>query len=336
MLRTYGALVFERAFRIYRRSRQLLQGRAVVAGVQRGLNRSRARRARLHVLRCSAMRPTRWMRAYLVAAGIFAVLAGTLLAFGAGHTDTRFAWTISSELTTAFLNGMYWAAAVLLLVSARERRWASARFGAYAALLFMTLLLVVMLVHFDLLHTDDHRFLVSWGAWGFLTSYAVLPSLGVAAIATQLRGSDAPSPVSAPIPTAVRALLGFQAAAAVASGAALLLFATRADALWPWALTPIGARAIGSWVLALGVVSALAARDADWGRVRSVAASYAALALLQTSALARFGDEVGWSRPAAWVYVAVLASLAGVALAGAAHWGGRRQRAAGRSAAQSV
>jgi hypothetical protein len=282
------------------------------------------------------MRPTRWMRAYLVAAGVFAVLAGTLLALGAGHTGTRFAWTINSELTTAFLNGMYWAAAVLLLVSARERRWESARFGAYAAALFMTLLLVVMLVHFDLLHTDDHRFLVSWGAWGFLASYAVIPALGVAAIASQLRGSDAPSPGSAPIPTAVRALFAFQAAAAVASGAALLLFATRADALWPWALTPIGARAIGGWVFALGVVSALAARDADWRRVRSVAAAYAALALLQASALARFGEEVGWSRPAAWVYVAVLGSLAGVAVAGAARWLGRRQRAGGRSAARSV
>lgn len=199
------------------------------------------------------------MRAYLVAAGVFAVLAGTLLALGAGHTETRFAWTIRSELTTAFLNGMYWAAAVLLLVSARERRWASARFGAYAAALFMTLLLVVMLVHFDLLHTDDRRFLVSWGAWGFLTSYAVLPALGVAAITHQLRR-----------------------------------------------------------------------------RVRSVAAAYAAIALLQASALVRFGDEVGWSRPAAWVYVAVLASLAGVAVAGAARWRGRRQRASGRSAAHSV
>lgn len=276
------------------------------------------------------------MRAYLVAAAAFAVLAGTLLALGAGHTETSFAWTINSELTTAFLSGMYWFAAVFLLVSARERRWASARFGAYAAALFMTLLLVVMLVHFDLLHTDDRRFLVSWGAWGFLTAYAVLPALGVAAIALQLRGSDVPSPRSAPIHTAVRALFALQAAAAVASGAALLLFAMRADALWPWALTPIGARAIGCWVFAFGVVSALAARDADWRGVRSVAAAYAALALLQASVLARFGDEVGWSRPAAWVYVAVLASLAGVAVAGAARWRGRRQGAGRRSAAHSV
>jgi hypothetical protein len=69
------------------------------------------------------MRPTRWMRAFLVAAGVFALGAGTLLALGADRTDTRFAWTITSNLTTAFLNGMYWGATILLLLSARERLW---------------------------------------------------------------------------------------------------------------------------------------------------------------------------------------------------------------------
>ena len=153
------------------------------------------------------MRSTRWMRAFLVAAAGFALFAGTLLALGADRTDTKFAWTIASELTTGFLNGMYWTSTLLLLLSARETLWSCARLGAYAAVVFMSLLLLVMLVHFDLLHTGDSRFLVSGGAWGFLASYGVLPAVGIAAIAHQWRQPGEDPPRAAPTPVWLRSLL---------------------------------------------------------------------------------------------------------------------------------
>ncbi|MFN2471023.1 MAG: hypothetical protein ABR583_08545 [Gaiellaceae bacterium] len=264
------------------------------------------------------MRSTAWMRGFLLAAGVFALLAGSLLALGADRTERRFAWTIASELTAAFLNGMYWTATALLLLSARERLWRAARAGAVAAILFMSLLFVVMLVHFELLHTDDHRVLVSAGAWGFLASYAVLPAAGILALARQLRAGDDGGPRRDPVPPWLRALLVVQAGAALAVGAALLLAGTGAQALWPWPLTPIGARAIGSWVVGLGVLSAIAARDADRRRISPVASAYLVLAALQAIALARFGEEVQWDRPAAWFYAAGLASFLAVGLAGLA------------------
>ena len=261
------------------------------------------------------MRPTRWMRAFLVAAGAFALFAGSLLALGADQTDVRFAWTIASDLTVGFLNGMYWSSALLLLLSAREQFWSSARFGAYSAVLFMTLLLVVMLVHFDVLHTDDSRFLVSSGAWGFLASYAILPAAGLVATLDQLRQAGSDPPRTEPLPAWLRSLLAVQSVAMLLAGAGLLLVATRAEALWPWPLTPIGARAIGAWVLSLGAVSLLAARDADWRRIRVVPPTYGLIAVLQVVVLLRFGGDVEWETAAAWCYLAALGSLLAVGLA---------------------
>ena len=280
------------------------------------------------------MPPTAWTRAYLVAAGAFAVLAGTLLALGADRTDTRFAWTIASDLTAAFLNGMYWAAAVFLLVCTRERSWASIQTAVVASALFMALLFVVMLLHFDQLHTDDSRFLVSWGAWGFLVSYVVLPAVALGVLANELRRPHEKRAGMQPMAPALRLLLAAQGTLAGVAGVSLLVLGTDAQSLWPWPLTPIGARAIASWVLAFGVISALAARDAGWRRLRPVVASYLALAALQALALARFGGEIGWSRPAAWIYLAALASFAAVALAGVNRWlsGRRGERAAAGSA----
>jgi hypothetical protein len=266
------------------------------------------------------------MRVFLVAAGLFALLAGTLLALGADRTDERFAWTISSDLTVGFLNGMYWSATLLLVLAARAGTWTAARYGAYAAVLFMSLLLVVMLVHFDVLHTGDSRFLVSAGAWGFLFSYAVLPAAGLAAIVDQLRRGGEPPAGTEPIPGWLRAVFAAQAAVAGVVGIALLVAGADADGLWPWPLTPIGARAIGAWVISIAAISALAARDGDWRRIEIVPPVYAVIAVLQASVLVRFGGDVDWGL-ADWLYLAALASFVAVALAAVPRWLDRRAAA---------
>jgi hypothetical protein len=283
------------------------------------------------------MAPTRFMRAFLVASGVFALLAGTLLALGAERTDERFAWTIASDLTTGFLNGMYWSATLLLLLAARESSWAAARYGAYSAVVFTSLLFVVMLAHFDQLHTDDSRFLVSAGAWGFLASYAVLPAVGIAALVVQARSGHERSPQVDPIRSWLRLVLAIQAGAAAVVGSALLVGGADAGGLWPWPLTPIGARAIGAWLVALAVISGLAARGADWRNLATVPPTYALQFVLQTSVLVRFGGGVDWNDPAAWLYLAALGTFLAVALAAVPRWLDRgRERESERQFAERI
>lgn len=58
------------------------------------------------------------------------------------------------------------------------------------------------------------------------------------------------------VPPVLRATLAVQAAALVVAGALLYIGsdALRAD-LWPWALTPLTAKAVGTWLIGIGVIA---------------------------------------------------------------------------------
>jgi hypothetical protein len=259
------------------------------------------------------------MRVFLAASAAFALLAGSLLALGADRTDERFAWTISSDLTVGYLNGMYWASTILLVLAARTSTWAAARYGAYGAVLFMSLLFLVMLIHFDVLHTDDPKFLGSAGAWSFLAAYSVLPLLGVVAIAGQVRHGGAVPPGTDPIAAWLQVVFAAQAVVLAGAGLALLVGGADADGIWPWPLTPIASRAIGAWLISLAAISGLAARDADWRRIEIVPPCYSVIAVLQAIVLVRFSDQVDWGL-SAWAYLAMLATFFAVAVVAIRHW----------------
>ena len=90
-----------------------------------------------------------------------------------------------------------------------------------------------------------------------------------------------------------------------------MLFAEPAWAArwWPWALTPLTARAMASWLLGLGVVPATAFLENDWVRIRAATAAYAVLGVLELVALARYGDHLSWARPAASAFLAFVFSV---------------------------
>jgi hypothetical protein len=96
-----------------------------------------------------------------------------------------------------------------------------------------------------------------------------------------------------------------------------------ADAAWPWALTPLTGRAVGAWLIGLGVGAAHARSVDDPVALRPLAITGVVFALLQGVALARYGDEVAWGRPVAWGYVAGL-GLIGATSAWALGAGRRR------------
>ena len=59
---------------------------------------------------------------YLVASGL-TVFGGFLAFVLAGETEDWFAWTITPELSAAFLGAGFWGTAVAALLASRERAW---------------------------------------------------------------------------------------------------------------------------------------------------------------------------------------------------------------------
>ena len=84
-----------------------------------------------------------------------------------------------------------------------------------------------------------------------------------------------------------------------------------AASLWPWTITPLTGRAIGTFVLAQGALALTVCRERDWGRVRPPMYQAVVLGVLHLGAILRFSDTLDWDTPGAWLYLgAVLAVLA--------------------------
>lgn len=250
------------------------------------------------------------VRVLLYVAAVLVFLAGVQLFIFPLRTEEWFAWTIASPMTAVFLGASYWSAVALEVTAARARRWSDARVAIPAVFVFTTVTLVVTLVHLDMFHLDEQLADETRAVtWGWIAVYAVVPVLMVAAVIRQ-RATSTVIIDHRPLPRPVRALLVIEAFGLLALGTALLLAPTWADGAWPWTLTPLTARAVGAWLLGLGVAAGHAHLIDDVRAVRPAAITAVVFSILQAAALLRFGDELEWGSATSWAYVAALVLVA--------------------------
>lgn len=267
---------------------------------------------------------TRGMQIMLLAASVLVFLIGIPLVLLTTQTESYFAWTIGSALTAAFLGGAYWSSGVLELMASREKVWARARIAVPAVLLFTVLTLVVTLVHIENFHFDAPAWHTVAGTWAWLIVYAVVPLIMGWLLVRQRTLTGGEPPRLAPLPTWIRLTLVIQALIMLPTGIGLFFFPLSVAPIWPWGLTALTGRAIGAWLISIGVIAAHAVYENDWGRLRPFAVSYTLLAVMQLLALLRFGSEIDWVAPAGWVYVLFLLSIGVVGLSGLLRTGAGR------------
>lgn len=238
------------------------------------------------------------MRRLLWAATVLVLLAGVPLFVVPERTAEWFAWTVEPPVTAAFLGAAYWASATVELTSARARSWADARVAVPGVLAFTALTFVVTLVHLDRFHlAADLAPGTRAVAWAWVGIYAVVPLLLLALWWRQatLRGTDPRR--ARPLPGWVAVGASGVAAVLLAYGTWLLLDPVAAAGWWPWELTPLTGRAVGAWLVGLGVSAAHAVWEGDTRRSRPVAVGALALSLLVAAALLRYPDAVDIGTP---------------------------------------
>ena len=156
----------------------------------------------------------------------------------------------------------------------------------------MWLTILMTLLHLDEFHLGEGPGTAQFGAWLWTIAYIVDPPFLTMAyiLQTRLPGVDAPR--DRELPRWFQVLLFVQGA--VALFAAVTLFISPEDlgaSIWPWAITPIGARAMAAWLAALAVVLLSAAVENDWRRIRAAVVSYLVLGVMLGVALLRFTDD---------------------------------------------
>jgi hypothetical protein len=257
------------------------------------------------------------MRWLLGVAAVLVMLAGTQLFVFAERTNEFFAWTITNPLTAATLGAAYWGSFVIETLAAREKLWANARIAVPTVLLFTLLTLGVTLGHLNLFHLGP-AFAVNTRVvtWAWIAIYVAVPVLLAVVSVVQTRRPGPDPARAAPLSTWLYVLIGGHAAVLLPLGAWLLVDPSGgASSFWPWPLPPLAGRAIGAWMLSLGVAAVHAMIERDRRRLRPAAWGYLAIAVLEFAALARYPDVPDWNGPRAACYSAFLLSMLAAGIA---------------------
>lgn len=249
------------------------------------------------------------MRSLLWAAGVLVFLAGVQLFVFPLRTATYFAWTIEPPMTAVFLGAAYWSSLAFEWSAARRRWWCDARIAVPTVFVFTTLTLVATLLHADRFHFgSEHAGSTRAVTWAWLAIYAIVPVLMAWLAITQARVPGIDVPRTHRLPRALRAVLAVEAVGLLVVGTGLFVAPTATATWWPWALTPLTARAIGAWCIGLGIAAAHACWEDDVHRLRPAASAFFVFGVLQSIALLRHGEAMDAARPAAWIYLAFVAS----------------------------
>jgi hypothetical protein len=241
------------------------------------------------------------------------LLALSQLYLFAADTDRFFAWSIDPPLSAAFMGSGFSAGFVLVVLARRRVNWADVRLSFVSVFVFAAVTLAASILHIDRFHFGRGG-AAEFAAWLWLVVYVIVPVVMAVLLIRQRGTSGDDPPVRRPLPTWLRPLLALEGGAMMAVGA--LLFVTPKVEIWPWPLTPLVARAFAGWLIALGLAAFLAMWEGDLARLRAPSWAYVTFVVLLAIALARFGDPVEWSTPAAWVLVVWMAALLGTGVFG--------------------
>jgi len=213
-------------------------------------------------------------------------------------------------------------------MAAREQIWARSRVAVPAVLLFTSLTFIITLVHLDKFHLGASNSLTLILTWAWIIVYASVPLIMGTLLVLQVRAQGSNPPIIAALPNWFRLILGLQAAIMLIFGIVLLLSPETAIPLWPWELTPLTARAIGAWLVGMGVAGAQSFRENDWVRLRPAMLAFMTYALLQLINLLRYPDASGldWSAPKTWLYLLFILSI--LAIGGFGAWKTQKHRGA--------
>jgi hypothetical protein len=265
-------------------------------------------------------------RAILYIASGLVLTMGIILYFLSDFTETYFAWTIGIPLTASFLGAGYLASFLLEFMAARESIWARGRIAVPAVLLFTSLTFIITLIHLDKFHLDTENSLTLVITWAWILVYAVVPVIMSGILIQQLRTQGISPPIHTALPLWFRLIMGTQGAVMLLLGLGLLLMPESFAPLWAWIVPPLAARAIGAWLIGLGVAAIQSVIENDWLRVRPAMISYMLYGFLQVVNLLRYPTAKGldWGQPKTWLYCIFILSILLVGMFGT--WQTQRHR----------
>ena len=189
---------------------------------------------------------------------------------------------------------------------ARESRWAFVRSSMPGAVLATTLLTITTFLHLDKFHLNSPLFITRFVTWVWIAVYVVVPPILAIAWLTQSRLPGAREKGQHPLPAWMRGGFALLSGFALLCGIGLFLAPEAMSTRWPWAVTPLAARANSSWITAFGVACASLVLENDIKNGAGTSSSLFAFCVLQLIVVARYAALIDWGKPLAVGYVLFL------------------------------
>jgi hypothetical protein len=235
------------------------------------------------------LRATHW--ASLV---VFAILVPALVILWGlpDRTADAWAWTIKPDLTPIFLGAGYGAGAYFFLRTFLSRQFHPSAAGIFGAAFFATLMLIATLIHWDRFNHGDAPLIGALVFYGWVGVYVISPVV-VFALWWFNRRTDSGEPVpgEAIVPVWVRRTAQAIAAGALVAAAVFFLAPQEAIDVWPWDLTPLTSRVLGSFTAQVGVAALLLSLDRRWSAWKLIVQTFlVATALLLVGAIRAWSD----------------------------------------------
>jgi hypothetical protein len=250
--------------------------------------------------RAETPRVTRIVAAFLLP---FLLAAGVLLYLWPDRTAELFAWSINPPFTAllmgaGYLSGLYFFARV-----AAGARWPAVRLGFLPIAVFAWLLGGATLLHLDRFH-PGHISFIAWASLYALTPFVVplLWWLGRKVVADTTSGDTV-------LPRGIAWLVGIAGAGLLMAGLAMWVVPAAVMPAWPWMLTPLTARVVGSFFALTGLVDISIARHRQWRDVRIVAQTQIIGLALILLGIPRALPDMHWANPLSVGFVALIALL---------------------------
>ena len=257
-----------------------------------------------------------WFRNSFHVGSLLSLVAGIQLFIFSEQTDIYFAWTIQSSLTAATLGGFYFGTMIFGYLAAREANWARVRGPATGLLVFMFVTLAATLLHLDKFHLASQNWQTRIATWSWLSIYVLFPIELVAAVWLQQRMPGADPERVASLPAWFRVILTVHGVVGIVIALGLLFTPQALIPFWPWALTPLTARALSAWFFSFGALNLQSVRENDWSRVRVMASSYIGSGLFALAALLRYASQADLLSIGGVAYLIHLLALLGMGVYG--------------------